>query len=83
MTQHFYQLRVSNNLKLDMQCGIFIRPKGHIMLWRLMSVRLCVCNILWMQLLQFPSDFHETYTGFLPYDVLVHEGWILRFNISV
>ena len=48
------------------------------------SVRLSISNILWTQLLlQFLSDFHETYTGLLPYDVVVHEGWILRFNIPV
>ena len=58
------------------------------MLWRLMSVRPSVrpsvSNILWTQLLlQFPSDFFETYAGFLPLYVVVHEGRVLWFNVSV
>ena len=64
----------------------FYMPKGSCYVMApdvCLSVHLSVSNILWTQLLQFPSNFHETYTGFLPYDVVVHEGWILRFNISV
>ena len=39
---------------------------------------------LWTQLLiQFPCDFFETYAGFLPLYVVVHEGRVLWFNVSV
>ena len=47
------------------------------------SIRPSVSNILWMQLLQFPSNFLKTCTCFLPSYVVVHERRVLWFGLSI